>query len=68
MATQQLLDLVANATVGPCFRVKVRVRVFHRTFIVRHMATQQLLDLVANVTTGPCFRVRVRVRVFHHTC
>jgi hypothetical protein len=29
MAAQQLLDLVANATVGPCFRV--RVRVFHQT-------------------------------------
>ncbi len=29
MATQQLLDLVANATAGPCFRV--RVRVFHHT-------------------------------------
>jgi hypothetical protein len=29
MAAQQLLDLVANATVGPCFRVRVRVRVFH---------------------------------------
>jgi len=31
MAAQQLLDLVANATAGPCFRVKVRVRVFHQT-------------------------------------
>jgi len=31
MAAQQLLDLVANATAGPCFRVRVRVRVFHRT-------------------------------------
>ncbi len=29
MAAQQLLDLVANAIVGPCLRV--RVRVFHRT-------------------------------------
>jgi hypothetical protein len=29
MAAQQLLDLVANATDGPCFRV--RVRAFHRT-------------------------------------
>ncbi len=29
MATQQLLDLVANAIAGPCF--KVRVRVFHWT-------------------------------------
>jgi len=29
MAAQQLLDLVANANVGPCFRVRVRVRVFH---------------------------------------
>jgi hypothetical protein len=28
MAAQQLLDLVANATIGPCFRV--RVRVFHQ--------------------------------------
>jgi hypothetical protein len=28
MAAQQLLDLVANANAGPCFRVKVRVRVF----------------------------------------
>jgi C4-dicarboxylate-specific signal transduction histidine kinase len=27
MAAQQMLDLVANATAGPCF--KVRVRVFH---------------------------------------
>jgi hypothetical protein len=31
MAAQQLLDLVANATVGPCFKVRVRVRAFHRT-------------------------------------
>ncbi len=31
MAAQQLLDLVANAIAGPCFRVKVRVRVFHHT-------------------------------------
>jgi hypothetical protein len=31
MAAQQLLDLVANATTGPCFRVRVRVRVFHQT-------------------------------------
>ncbi len=30
MAAQQLLDLVANATAGPCFRVRVRVRAFHR--------------------------------------
>ncbi len=29
MVAQQLLDLVANATTGPCFRV--RVRVFHQT-------------------------------------
>jgi len=29
MAAQQLLDLVANATAGPYFRVRVRVRVFH---------------------------------------
>jgi hypothetical protein len=29
MAAQQLLDLVANATASPCFRV--RVRAFHRT-------------------------------------
>jgi hypothetical protein len=29
MAAQQLLDLVANVTAGPCFRVKVRV--FHHT-------------------------------------
>jgi hypothetical protein len=27
MAAQQLLDLVTNATTGPCFRVRVRVRV-----------------------------------------
>jgi hypothetical protein len=33
MAAQQLLDLIANATAGPCFRVRVRVRVrvFHHT-------------------------------------
>jgi hypothetical protein len=31
MVAQQLLDLVANATVSPCFRVKVKVRVFHHT-------------------------------------
>jgi hypothetical protein len=35
MAAQQLLDLVANATAGPCFRVrvrvKIRVRVLHHT-------------------------------------
>ncbi len=31
MVAQQLLNLVANATVGPCFRVTVRVRVFHQT-------------------------------------
>jgi hypothetical protein len=61
MAAQQLLDLVANATAGPCFRV--RVRVFIVPFIVRHMAAQQLLDLVANATACPCFRVRV----FHQT-
>jgi hypothetical protein len=29
MVAQQLLDLVANATASPCFRV--RVRVFHQT-------------------------------------
>ncbi len=29
MATQQLLDLVANATAGPCFRVRVRVFIIH---------------------------------------
>jgi hypothetical protein len=67
MAAQQLLDLVANAIAGPCFRVRVRVRVFIVLFIVRHMATQQLLDLVANATACPCFRVTVRVRVFHQT-
>jgi len=27
MAAQQLLDLVANVTAGPCLRVRVRVRV-----------------------------------------
>jgi hypothetical protein len=63
MAAQQLLDLVANATAGPC----LRVRVFIVPFIVRHMAAQQLLDLVANVTACPCFRVMVTVRVFHQT-
>jgi len=63
MAAQQLLDLVANATVGPCLRV--RVRVFIVPFIVRHMAAQQLLDLVANATAYPCFRVTVTVTVFH---
>ncbi len=31
MAAQQLLDLVANATAGPCFRVRVKVKVFHQT-------------------------------------
>jgi hypothetical protein len=31
MAAQQLLDLVANATAGPCFKVRVRDRAFHRT-------------------------------------
>ncbi len=31
MVAQQLLDLVANATAGPCFRVRVRDRAFHRT-------------------------------------
>jgi hypothetical protein len=29
IVAQQLLDLVANANVGPCFRV--RVRAFHHT-------------------------------------
>jgi hypothetical protein len=67
MAAQQWLDLVVNATVGPCLRVRVRVRVFIVPFIVRHMAAQQLLDLVANATTGPSFKVTVRVRVFHQT-
>jgi len=33
MAAQQLLYLVANATAGPCFRVKVRVRVRVRVSI-----------------------------------
>ncbi len=32
MAAQQLLDLVTNATVGPCFMVRVRVRVRVRFF------------------------------------
>jgi len=80
MAAQQLLDLVANVTACPCFRVTVRVRFFIKLFIVRHMAAQQLLDLVANATAGPCFRVRglglgfrvrflgLGFRVFHHTC
>ncbi len=27
MVAQQLLDLVTNATAGPCFRVRVSVRV-----------------------------------------
>jgi hypothetical protein len=31
MAAQQLLDLVTNVTVGPCLRVRVRVKVFHHT-------------------------------------
>jgi hypothetical protein len=31
VATQQMLDLVAYATVNPCFRNRVRVRVFHQT-------------------------------------
>jgi len=66
LVAQQLLDLVANVTVGPC--LKVRVKVFIVPFIVRHMATQQLLDLVANAIACPCFRVTVTVRVFHHTC
>ncbi len=65
MAAQQLLDLVANATIGPCFRV--RVRVFHQTVYNAPMAAQQLLNLVANATACPCFRVRVRVKVFHQT-
>jgi hypothetical protein len=65
MAAQQLLNLVINATAGPCLRVRVRVRVFIILFIVRHMATQQLLYLVANAIACPCFRVRVRV--FHQT-
>jgi hypothetical protein len=67
MAAQQLLDLVTNATTGPCLKVRVRVRVFIVPFIVRHMVAQQLLDLVANATACPCFRVTVRVRVFHQT-
>ncbi len=65
MAAQQLLDLVANATAGPCLRV--RVKVFIVPFIMRHMAIQQLLDLVANATACPCFRVTIRVRIFHQT-
>jgi hypothetical protein len=67
MVAQQLLNLVANATAGPCLRVRVRVKVFIVSFIMRHMATQQLLDLVTNVTACPCFRVTVRARVFHQT-
>jgi len=31
MVAQQLLDFVANATAGPCFRVRVTVKAFHRT-------------------------------------
>ncbi len=31
MAAQQLLDLVTNATAGPCFKVRVKVKVFHHT-------------------------------------
>jgi hypothetical protein len=38
MAAQQLLDFVANATAGPCFRVGLGF--FIRPFIVRHMAAQ----------------------------
>ncbi len=70
MAAQQLLDLVANATSGPCFRVELGLRFFIKPFIVHHMASQQLLNLVANATIGACFRVKVKVkvRVFHHTC
>ncbi len=40
MAAQQLLDLVTNVTVGPCFRVRVKVRVFHHTvYSVPHGST-----------------------------
>jgi len=59
MATQQLLDLVTNATAGLCLkvRVRVRVRVFIVPFIVRHMATQQLLDLIANANAAHVLRL-----------
>jgi len=67
MATQQQLDLVANATTCPCFKVTIRVRVFHQTVYSAPHGSTTTLDLVANVTAGPCFRVRVRVRVFHQT-
>ncbi len=61
MAAQQLLDLVANVTVGPCFRVRVRVRVFHQTdysaphgstTMVRFSLQMQLLAHVLGLGLG----------------
>jgi len=59
MAAQQLLDLVANVTAGPCFRV--RVRVFHQTdysaphgstTMVRFSLQMQLLAHVLGLGLG----------------
>jgi hypothetical protein len=67
MVAQQLLDLVTNVIAGPCFRVRVRVRVFHHiVYSVPHGSTT-IVRFITNAIAGPCYRVRVRARVFHHT-
>jgi hypothetical protein len=50
MAAQQLLDLVANVIAGPCFRVRIRDKTFHRTVYNAPHGSTTLLDLVANAT------------------
>jgi len=45
MITQQLLDLVANAIAGPCFRV--RVKVFHQTvYSAPHASTTNATNIL----------------------
>ncbi len=58
MATQQLLHLVANATAGPCFtvRVRVRVRVFHRTVYSAPHGSTTIVRFSSKCNCWPMFQ------------
>jgi hypothetical protein len=55
MAAQKLLYLVANATVGPCFRVRVRVRAFHRTVYSAPHASTTTIRFSCKCNCWPMF-------------
>ncbi len=58
LAAQQPLDLLAYAIVDPCFRVRVRVRVFHQTVYSAPPGSTTTVRFTC-ILNCPCFRVRV---------